>query len=451
MNGSEESTQRELLWLEHPFKELGRLAWPIAISTLSYSAMTLVDTYFVAGVSPAALAGVGLGGITAFTLLCFSIGLLRGVKVLTSQAVGAGRDNAAVYVGAGMGIALVLGTLTLVAGELVAPLIGRLAATAEAGHYATVYLQVRILSAPALLVFVAVREYSYGRGDARTPMVASVTGNVVNICLDYILIEHWHQAAVGAAASSVFANVVEMSILVAAVRGRGLLRRPSLGGRYVRSVLAVGMPTGVQFLLEVGSFSLLSVMIAGMAEAQMAAHQIVLHTIHFSFLPAWSLAEAGSVMAGQAVGARRDDLVIGVAVRAMLVAALYTGACTLVLLCFGGQLVGVFTKDPQVTAVAIRLATVAAIFQVADGAAVIARGVLRGTGDVKRPAIIGICTAWLCVPPLTWLFGFHLHMGATGGWIGLCVEICVGATLFWARLLGNRWRREAARSRVLLG
>lgn len=409
--------------------------------------MTLVDTYFVSGVSSAALAGVGLGGIAAFTLLCFSIGLLRGVKVLTSQAVGAGRDDAAAYARAGMGIALCLGFFTLVLGELIAPLVGKLAASAQAGHYATVYLQVRILSAPALLVFVAVREYSYGQGDARAPMVAAVVGNVLNICLDYVLIVHLHQAAAGAAASSVVANVVELGILLGIFHGRGLLPKPSLDAKAVRSVFRMGLPTGIQFLLEVGSFSLLSALIAGMAESEMAAHQIVLHSIHFSFLPAYALAEAGSVMAGQAVGANRDDLVVGIGLRAMVVAAVYTGLCTIVFACFGSELVNVFTKEPAVVGTAVSLMAIAAVFQVADGANVVARGILRGTGDVRYPAAIGIITAWVCAPPLTWFFGFHLGMGAKGGWIGLCIEIIVGAGLFWWRLGRGHWHRQAARSR----
>ena len=63
---------------------------------LSYSIMTLVDTLFVGRLGASALAGVGLGGVAAFTVLCFGFGLLRGVKILVSQAVGAGRTTSSV-------------------------------------------------------------------------------------------------------------------------------------------------------------------------------------------------------------------------------------------------------------------------------------------------------------------------------------------------------------------
>ena len=68
-------------WKDKPFAELLRLSWPIAVSTVSYSVMTLVDTLLVGHIGRAQLAGVGLGGVTAFVLLCFSFGLLQGAKV----------------------------------------------------------------------------------------------------------------------------------------------------------------------------------------------------------------------------------------------------------------------------------------------------------------------------------------------------------------------------------
>ena len=90
----------------------------------------------------------------------------------------------------------------------------------------------------------------------------------------------------------------------------------------------------------------------------------------------------------------------------------------------------------------------AAAFQVADAANVVARGVLRGTGDVRYPAVIGILSAWLLTPPLCWLLGHQMGLGAFGGWIGLSAEIMAAASLFWWRLVRRGWQQSAARSRA---
>ena len=79
----------DLGWSDRPGRTLLRLAWPITISMVSYSAMTLASTAFVAHVGADELAGVGLGAVVGFGFACFGVGVLRGAKTLVSQAIGA--------------------------------------------------------------------------------------------------------------------------------------------------------------------------------------------------------------------------------------------------------------------------------------------------------------------------------------------------------------------------
>ena len=96
---------------------------------------------------------------------------------------------------------------------------------------------------------------------------------------------------------------------------------------------------------------------------------------------------------------------------------------------------------------ATMLLHVSLAFLVADAANVIARGVLRGASDVRYAAVVGIATSWLTTPPLTWLLGVHWGMGVVGGWIGLALEIVVGASLFWLRVVRGGWRPAASAAR----
>src|SRR5690606_18086486 len=423
----------------------------IAVSMLSYSAMTLVDTMFVGRLGPAALAGVGLGGVVSFALVVFSIGLLRGVKVLVSQAVGSGRpERSADFLAAGLVLAAGFGLATVLAGQLVAAVLPALAASAEAGRHAAAYLSVRILGAPLLLTYVAMRETVYGQGHARAPMVGSIAANLTNIALAYLFIFHLDMGVAGAAWSTVASHVVEAGVLVALAGPRRMLPAWRRGLPHVRAVWRMGLPNAIQFLIEVGAFTLLTALIAAMSEADMAAHQIALQAIHFSFLPALAVGEAASVMAGQAVGADRDDLVLGVARLGLWLAGAYTALCTLILALGAPVIARMFTPDARVIAAAVPLLYVASAFQVADGANVVARGVLRGTGDVRYPAVVGIVATWSLTPPLCWVLGHLLGMGALGGWIGLSAEIVVTSTIFWWRLVRRGWSGAAARSRASL-
>lgn len=430
--------------------ELARLSWPIAISMLSFGVMTLVDTLFVGRLGPAALAGVGLAGTATFALLCFSMGLLRGVKVLVSQSVGAGqRGELGSHLGAGIAVALALGLVTVLAGRALAELLPHLAASVPAGVHARTYLGIRVLGAPMVLAFVALREYRYGEGDTRSPMIAALVGNAANIALNWLFVIHLRWGVAGSAWSTVIGHAVELGVVVLAQSRHGFpIRRTR--ARHLLELWRIGVPTGLQFLLEMGSFALLTTIVSLLGEIEMAAHQIALQVIHFSFLPTLALAEAGSVLAGQAVGADEDALVRRIARLGLAAAALYTGLCTLGFTLLGAPIVASFTDDPALAATALGLLRVAAIFQVADGAAAVARGVLRGAGDVRVPAMLGIGCAWLCTPPLAWVLGRELGLGALGGWIGLCAEILLLAALCWARLERGAWMPHAVRSRERL-
>jgi MATE family, multidrug efflux pump len=421
----------ELDWAHAPLRELLRLAWPITISTLSYSVMTLVDTLLVGRLGPAALSGVGLGGTASLALLCFSFGLLRGAKTLVAQAIGRGRrDEVGGLLGAALAFALGLGLVTCAAGEAVARLLPAVTG-GQAGASARAYLSVLALGMPIVLSASALRETLYGEGNSRGPMRAALAANAANLALAWALVWPLRLGVTGAAWATVMAGLIELVMLAAARQRWGLA---GTARRHLAAVWRIGLPTAIQFMLEVGSFALLAAMVAAIGETEMAAHQIALRVIQFSFLPALAVSEAASVLVGQAVGAGRRELARRVPRLALATAGSYTLACTLAL-AFGAPLiVSGFTDAAPLARAAVRLLYVAAVFQVFDGANMVARASLRGSGDVRFPAVVGVVTSWALTPPLTWLLGYRLRLGAFGGWIGLCAEIIVGALVLWWRV-----------------
>ena len=436
-----------LSWTERPGRELLRLAWPITVSMVSFSTMTLASTAFVAQIGADELAGVGLAGVVGFALVCFGIGLLRGAKTLVSQAVGAGRrDRIPELLGAAIGLALALGAVAVTAGQLIAPLLAHLSASPRAGGFAAQYLAIRSLGAPLILLYAALREGSYGEGNTRAPMRASLAGNAVNIALDVVLIVGLGWGVRGAALATICGNVTELLVLAWPMRAR--LAQVRWRPQAVRDVWAQGVPNGLQFIMEVGSFLILTVLVARMSAVDGAAHQLVLHLVNVSFLPAHALAEASAVLVGQAVGASQDRLVPLVARRTLALGAGYASICLVAFAVLGGVIVDAMAAgDAALADRALALLHVSFAFLVADAANVIARGVLRGASDVRYAAVVGIATAWLTTPPLTWLLGVHAGLGAVGGWVGLALEIVVGAALYWRRVHRGGWKPAAAAAR----
>ena len=68
MNPNSENVEI-LEWENGRLRHLLVLAWPIAVSMVSYSVMSLVDTAFVSRLGTSAIAGVGLAITLSFAML----------------------------------------------------------------------------------------------------------------------------------------------------------------------------------------------------------------------------------------------------------------------------------------------------------------------------------------------------------------------------------------------
>ena len=104
-----------------------------------------------------------------------------------------------------------------------------------------------------------------------------------------------------------------------------------------------------------------------------------------------------------------------------------------VMLVFPEWIVAIYTRDPAVTAVAIKLLFLAAIFQISDGVQACIAGALRGLKDTKVPMIITILAYWGIGLPLSYYLGIETGNGPAGLWIGFIAGLTVAALLMTYR------------------
>jgi MATE family multidrug resistance protein len=90
-------------------------------------------------------------------------------------------------------------------------------------------------------------------------------------------------------------------------------------------------------------------------------------------------------------------------------------------------IIAIYTQDPDVKEIAVKLLLLAGIFQISDGLQVSALGALRGLKDTKIPMIFNIISYWIFGLPMVYLFGIHLKIGPEGLWIGLIIGLSVAA------------------------
>lgn len=421
-----------------------RLAWPVLVSMLSFTAMELADTLFTGWLGTAELAAVGLSTTLTFFVLTPGRGLLRGVKIITAQRTGAEDDDAArrlLAQAVWMGLALgVLGMLLTPFGGTVFWLFG---ASPEVASFATVYFVVRVAFAPVSCLVWALEGWFQGRGDTRTPMVATVLGNVLNVVLDPILIFGWgpmpELGIAGAAWATVVAHGAALAVL--AWSARGVLPWRSFGLRWdlLRKVVHVGLPLSVQWTLDFGGFLVLLTLLARSGDVDLAAHVLVFRIVHVSVLPGYAIADAAGVLVGQAVGARRPAAAREAWWAGTRLASMLMVGFGVLFLLVPRWLVLPFDPAPEVMELAVVLLALGAAWQLFDALVLVGFTTLTSAGDTRFTLALFVGGSWLVNVPLSiWTVGV-LEWGAVGAWIALTCEIAVVGLICLARVRSRAW------------
>lgn len=425
------------------------VSWPICISMLAYTAMTVVNSIFVGHLGTGPLAAIGLSAALVHATTAFGHGLIGGMRVCVARTTGAEqRGEGLIYAWQGNWLALALGFACLPLAWAGPTVFAWMGASGEVAAQAQEYFGLRTLGSPFVFAYLALASWFQGRGDTRSPMVAAIVANGLNIVVDPVLIFGWGpfpEMGIRGAAVGTIAGMAAGAGLLAWWGSTDLLASwvgPSW--RHQREIWSVGAPTGLQNLLDVASFGVFASLLAGAGDAQLAAHVVVVRIAMVSFLPGYAIGEASGVLVGQAMGAGRPALARDAHRAATKIAVVLMLAFALVFALLPGPLVAAFGAAPDVAAVARTTLLIAAALQVIDAVGTVAFGSLSGAGDTRYVLGATVIATWLFKVPAVALLVAGLGLGAPGAWLGLMVEVAVIAAAGAWRIRGDAWLADLA-------
>ena len=423
------------------------LGLPLIGGHLAQFAIGLTDTVMLGWYAATALAALTLASAYYFTFFLFSSGIAWAVMPMVAQFQAQG-DTTSIRRAARMGLwlsALVwlcLMPLLWVSG----PILIALGQSPELAADAQAYLRIAGFGMlPGLLVMV-LKSYLAALERTRVVLLATLASAVANGLGNYALIfGYWgapELGIAGAAWASVLAQAVALAGIAAYVARA--LPEHALFQRFWRPdtemmgrVFRLGLPIGLTTLAEVGLFEATAVMMGWLGTVPLAAHGIALQTASATFMVHLGFANVATIRAGNAAG-RGDPGHLSRGARTVLFLSLVTALLTIAaFLTVPEALVSLFLDpaDPArdaIVALGASLLAMAAVFQLVDGAQVVAIG-----QDTRVPMVIAILSYWVVGIPASWFFGFALGWGAVGIWMGLVL----GLTCAAVALLVRFWRR----------
>lgn len=198
-------------------KQILHIALPSIISNITVPLLALVDTTIVGHLGSASyIAAIALGGMI-FNMIYWLFNFLRmGTGGLTAQAYGANQHQATSYIllrslTIAGGIAL---TLLLLQRSIFQVTFHFVTATAEVRSLASIYFNILIWGAPAMLALYSFTGWFLGMQNARIPMCIAITQNVVNIAVSTLLVFGCHLKIEGVALGTLISQYTALLLAV---------------------------------------------------------------------------------------------------------------------------------------------------------------------------------------------------------------------------------------------
>ena len=433
-------------------KETGalvRLGAPMMATQFCIMGMGFVDTAMAGHYASVDLAGVTLAGFLLWPVFMLMTGLNMAITPIVAQLTGAQRvgDSGAI-VHQGLWIALFTSLITVAILRQSHHFFALLSAQPEVVEVAVAYLDAVAWGMPPGMVYIVLRYTSEGLGYTQPPMTIAFSALCLNAPLNYVLIYGvWGFPELGGEGCG-WATAAVMwfeLLLMTSVTRRLFFRRTRLfeqfrwpEGAAIMRVLKIGLPIGATVFMEMAVYSVIGFLIAGFGTSPQAANGIAGNINWMTYVLPMALGSAAGIRVGFHVGAGDAHGARHVAMTAMKLSLSYALSVSLVLVGLRSALVGIYTTDPAVIAIAVNLLIFIAVYQLVDDAIATVEGILRGYKDTRVPMVFGLLGYWLVALPvghalaIGW-FGLP-EIGVYGYWTGmtigmLLVALCLGIRL----------------------
>jgi MATE family multidrug resistance protein len=440
------------------YRDVWRVSMPLVITMSATVVMTFTDRVFLSNYSIDAIAAALPAGITAFVFLAFFADTAGYSNVIIAQYTGAGalqRVGRAMWQGIYFSMIawLIMIGLSLCGGPLF-QLIGH---APEVQQLEVIYFRVLCLGSGIHIIGMSLSSFYTGRGATRPVMIIYIIGMLLNVPLDYVLINGvWifpELGILGAGLATVFAWTVITVLLAFIVFTREndlvfkVLKNYHFNLDLFRRLLRFGVPSALQFSLDVFAFLFFVIMVGRIGKMELAVTNIAISLDSVSFRPLMGFALGTSTLVGQALGRNRPDQAVNAAKATMVIASGYISVLVLLFVFVPQPLLELFRPGDVssedfavIKGMGVVVLRFVAAYLLLDGLYMISTAVLKGAGDTKfiMWSIAGLSMFGLVLPLYIGMavFGQGLYFA----WTCIVLFLFLLASITFGRFSQGKWK-----------
>ncbi|WP_447639755.1 MULTISPECIES: MATE family efflux transporter [Chitinophagaceae] len=431
-----------------------KLSAPIILGELTQMSLGIINSAMVGSLHYKQLAASALVNSVLNIPYVLGIGMSMCISQTVATANGRGdKGKVAHYLYNGVALMIVAALAISLLLELIQPILFHLGQDKDVAVLAGPYLRLMGVSVIPMLLFFALKQFTDGLELTKTAMVLSIASMPLNVLFDYTFIfGHFgfprmelRGAGIGTLVTRTLILIILAVIILTHPKFKPFIRERKtqwfLAKKTFKELLHIGIPSGLQGILEVAAFAVSGILAGVFGAVALAGHQIALQSAAFTFMVSMGLAQGASIRIGNAFG-RKDWTLIGAIGKSTFITGLIYGClCAVLFICLRNYLPYIFNKDPEVVHVTSILFIFAAVFQISDATQAIGVGMLRGLKDVKAPTIYMAIAYWVLGIPIGALLGFHFGWGVYGLWTGFVIGLSIVSVLLnrrFNKLIRNR-------------
>jgi MATE family multidrug resistance protein len=432
--------------LREDIPALLKLAGPLLVGQLAVIAFGVLDTAMTARYSADDLAALAMASAIFISVYVGLTGVVSALAPIAGQLFGAKRYD---EIGEEVRQAIWLSVLLSLFGALIlwnADLILDISQVSPEIHAkASLYMHILVLGLPASMAMRVLIALHNAVSRPTIITVVQLLGLAAKFPLNYLFIYGAFgiegMGGPGCAVATVIINWLWLLITLWIVMVDRFYKPFALFARFSRPdfhrigvILRLGMPIGFSYLIEVTSFTFMSLFIARLGTEALAGHQIVANIGTVIYMVPLSLSIATMTLVSQSIGANQQSKAEQIGWSSVFFT---TTACAVIGLTawfFRTELLNLYDPPEEVKQFAIPLFLFIAFYQIFDALQVSAAFILRAYRIAFWPMLIYAVSLWGVGLGGGYMLGFNVTgnvplalQGASGFWAANSISLGVAA------------------------
>ena len=435
-------------------RQLLTLLWPLVIEQALEILVGMADTVMVSSVGEAAISGVSLVDMINQLIITLFGALATGGAVVTSQYLGAKRqEDAAKSAGQLVGLSALLGV-----GVAAFCLLTRTAQlrlffgtiTDDVMEACLVYFTITSLSFPFLALYNAGAAIFRSTGNSAVSMKVSVIVNAINFFGNAFCVFVLKMGVAGVAVPTLISRAVGAVIILAlAAKPEYILHITPrtvthLERSTAKNILYIGIPSAFEnSLFQLGRVLVVS-MISLFGTVHISANAVANNLDAIGCIVGNAMGLAMITVIGRCVGAQDFEQVKYYTKKLLLWDYIAQGAVNMAVILLLNQILSLYTLTPETRALSWTLV------MIHDGcalllwpAAFVLPNALRAANDVRFTMVASVVSMIVFRMGLSWILCVNMGLGAVGVWYAMIVDWICRIICFVTRFVTGTWKKNA--------